>query len=238
MLPTDNVRKTSEVFKTAEITGIRVTSGIIEVQCEFEDDAKTPWMPYALPFVGGTSIFCYPRIGQGGRIMSEGGENNINVFVPNLDTSQQFAGLGEFDFKILFENGDFIHHNSGNLTINSASTVVVNTQDATVNAENSATVNAETTTVNSSNTTTNTDQFNVNAPMINLNGNVFISGGISAGGGTSRNVVRAVFNYPVVFEANIEAKAGATIDPDITINGISFVGHKHKGANGMTGTPQ
>lgn len=223
-LPTDNIRKTSEVFKTAEITGIRVTNGIIEVQCEFEDDAKTPWMPYALPFVGGTSIFCYPRIGQGGRIMSEGGENNINVFIPNLDTSQQFAGLGEFDFKILFENGDFIHHNSGNLTINSASTVVVNTQDATVNAKN--------TTVNSSNTTTNTDQFNVNAPTINLNGNVFITGGISAGGGMSRAPVRAVFNYPVIFQAHAEAKN------DITINGISFVGHKHQGANGMTGTPQ
>ena len=223
-LPTDNIRKTSEVFKTAEITGIRITSGIIEVQCEFEDDAKTPWMPYALPFVGGTSIFCYPRIGQGGRIMSEGGENNINVFIPNLDTSLQFAGLGEFDFKILFENGDFIHHNQGNLTINSASTVVVNTQDATVNATN--------TTVNSNNTTTNTDKFNVNAPTINLNGNVFITGGISAGGGMSRNPVRAVFNYPVIFQAHAEAKN------DITINGISFVGHKHPGVNGMTGTPQ
>ena len=224
MLPTDNIRKTGEVFKTAEITGIRVTSGIIEVQCEFEDDAKTPWMPYALPFVGGTSIFCYPRIGQGGRVMSEGGENNINVFIPNLDTSQQFAGLGKFDFKILFENGDFIHHNSGNLTINSAATVVVNTQDATVNAEN--------TTVNSSNTTTNTDQFNVNAPTINLNGNVFIMGGISAGGGNSRSVLRAVFNYPVVFQANVQA------NNDITINGISFIGHKHLGVNGMTETPE
>ncbi|UNM96732.1 hypothetical protein MMG00_02435 [Ignatzschineria rhizosphaerae] len=223
-LPTDSLRKTNEVFKTGEVIGIRVTSGIIEVQCEFEDDAKTPWMPYALPFVGGTSIFCYPRIGQGGRVMSEGGENNINVFIPNLDTSQQFAGLGEFDFKILFENGDFIHHNSGNLTINSASTVVVNTQDATVNAEK--------TTVNSSNTTTNTDQFTVNAPTINLNGNVFIAGGISAGGGAGRNVVRAVFNYPVVFQAHAQA------NNDITINGISFIGHKHDTPEGMSDVPE
>lgn len=225
MLPTDNIRKTSEVFKTAEITGIRVTNGIIFVQCEFEDDAKTPWMPYALPFVGGTSIFCYPRIGQGGRIMSEGGENNINVFIPNLDTSQQFAGLGEFDFKILFENGDFIHHNQGNLTINSASTVVVNTQDATVNADKSMIVNTQ-------NATVNAEQYSVNAPTINLNGNVFITGGISAGGGKSRSALQAVFNYPVVFQAP------ATANNDITINGISFIGHKHLGVNGMTGTPQ
>lgn len=226
LLPTDNIRKTSELFKTAEVTGIRTQSGIIEVQCEFEDNVKTPWMPYALPFVGGTSIFCYPRIGQGGRVLSEGGENNINVFIPNLDTSQQFSGLGEFDFKILFENGDFIHHKQGNLTINSASTVIVNTKDATVNADSSATVNTD-------NATVNANQYSVNAPTINLNGNVNISGSISAGGGgRSRGGKTAVFNYPVIFQAP------ATANADITINGISFVGHIHPHPEGPTGTPE
>ena len=218
MLPTDNIRKTSEVFKTAEVTGIRTNNGIIEVQCEFEENVKTPWMPYALPFVGGTSIFCYPRIGQGGRILSEGGENNINVFIPNLDTSQQFSGLGEFDFKILFENGDFIHHNAGNLTINSASAVIVNTKEGTLNAD-TATVNAS--------------QYNVNAPMINLNGDVNISGGINAGGGgRSRSGKTAVFNYPVHFTSS------ASVAVDIVINGISFVGHIHPHPEGPTGTPE
>lgn len=224
MLPTDMKRKTNEIVKTAEIAGIRTQNGFIEVQVEFEEGVKSPWMTYCLPFVGGTSIFCYPRIGQGGMILSEGGENEINRFMPVMDTSKQFSGLGEFDFKILFENGDFIHHQSGNLTINSASTVVVNTQDATVNATN--------TTVNSSDTTTNTDKFNVNAPAINLNGNVFITGGISAGGGMSRSPVRAVFNYPVVFEAHAQA------NNDITINGISFVDHTHPTPAGMSDKPQ
>lgn len=225
MLPTDQLRKINEVMKTAEVTGIRTQNGIIEVQCEFEDNVKTPWMPYALPFVGGTSIFCYPRIGQGGRILSEGGENNINVFIPNLDTSQQFTGLGEFDFKILFENGDFIHHNAGNLTINSAAKVIVNTQEATVNASSSTTVNTDNATVNAS-------QYSVNAPTINLNGNVNISGSISAGGGMGRSAKTAVFNYPVIFQAP------ATANADITINDISFVGHIHPHPEGPTGTPQ
>lgn len=226
LLPTDNIRKTGELFKTAEVTGIRTQNGIIEVQCEFEDNVKTPWMPYALPFVGGTSIFCYPRIGQGGRVLSEGGENNINVFIPNLDTSQQFSGLGEFDFKILFENGDFIHHNRGNLTINSAAKVIVNTQEATVNANSSTTVNTDNATVNAS-------QYSVNAPTINLNGDVNISGGFNAGSsGRSRGGKTAIFNYPVHFTSS------ASVAVDIVINGISFVAHIHPHPEGPTGTPE
>lgn len=226
LLPTDQLRKINEVIKTAEVAKIRTSNGFIEVQCEFEEGVLTPWMPYCLPFVGGTSIFCYPRVGQGGVIMSEGGENNLNRFLPVLDTSQQFSGLGEFDFKILFENGDFIHHNSGNLTINSASTVIVNTKDATVNADSSATVNTDNATVNAS-------QYNVNAPMINLNGDVNISGGINAGGGgRSRSGKTAVFNYPVHFTSS------ASVAVDIVINGISFVGHIHPHPEGPTGTPE
>lgn len=217
MLPTDQLRKINEVIKTAEVAKIRTSNGFIEVQCEFEEGVLTPWMPYCLPFVGGTSIFCYPRIGQGGVIMSEGGENNLNRFLPVLDTSQQFTGLGEFDFKILFENGDFIHHKQGNLTINSASTVIVNTKEGTLNAD-TATVNA--------------DQYSVNAPTINLNGNVNISGSISAGGGMGRSAKTAVFNYPVIFQAP------ATANADITINGIRFTGHKHDTPAGMSDEPQ
>ena len=223
-LPTDNLRKNSEIFKTGEITGIRVANGIIEVQCEFEDDAKTPWMPYALPFVGGTSIFCYPRIGQGGRIMSEGGENNINVFTPNLDTSKQFAGLGEFDFKILFENGDFIHHNSGYLTINSAATVVVNTQDATLNAKQAV--------VNANDITTNGNNFTVNAGLIRLNGYTQISGGFSQVAGNSRSGYTASFTSPATFLSHM------TANNDITINGISFNGHLHNTPAGMSDEPE
>lgn len=225
MLPTDQLRKINEVIKTAEVAKIRTINGFIEVQCEFEEGVLTPWMPYCQPFVGGTSIFCYPRVGQGGIIMSEGGENNLNRFLPVLDTSQQFAGLGEFDFKILFENGDFIHHNSGNLTINSAAKVIVNTQDATVNADSSVTVNTDNATVNAS-------QYSVNALTINLNGNVNISGSISAGGGMGRSAKTAVFNYPVIFQAP------ATANADITINGISFLGHIHPHPEGPTGTPE
>lgn len=224
LLPTDNIRKTSELFKTAEVTGIRTQSGIIEVQCEFEDNVKTPWMPYALPFVGGTSIFCYPRIGQGGRVLSEGGENNINVFIPNLDTSQQFSGLGEFDFKILFENGDFIHHKQGNLTINSASTVIVNTKDATLNASN--------TVINSNNIETNGNNFTVNAGLIRLNGYTQVSGGFSQTGGSARAGYTATFASPITFQSH------ATANADITINGIRFTGHKHDTPAGMSDEPQ
>lgn len=225
MLPTDMKRKTNEIVKTAEIAGIRTQNGFIEVQVEFEEGVKSPWMPYCLPFVGGTSIFCYPRIGQGGMILSEGGENEINRFLPIFDTSKQFAGLGEFDFKVLFENGDFIHHKSGNLTINSASTVVVNTQDATVNAKKS-------TIINSNDITTNGNNFTVNAGLIKLNGYTQLSGGFSQIEGNARSGYTASFTSPTTFIAPMKANV------DITINGISFNGHLHNTPAGMSDKPQ
>lgn len=224
MLPTDQLRKINEVIKTAEVAKIRTSNGFIEVQCEFEEGVLTPWMPYCLPFVGGTSIFCYPRVGQGGVIMSEGGENNLNRFLPVLDTSQQFAELGEFDFKILFENGDFIHHNAGNLTINSASTVIVNTKDATLNASN--------TVINSNNIETNGNNFTVNAGLIRLNGYTQVSGGFSQTGGSARAGYTATFASPITFQSH------ATANADITINGIRFTGHKHDTPAGMSDEPQ
>ena len=214
MLPTDNVRKANELVKTAEITGIRTQNGFIEVKCEFEDDVETPWMPYCLPFVGGTSIFCYPRIGQGGMILSEGGENHLNRFLPVMDTSRQFEGLGSHDFKILFENGDFIHHNSGTLTINSASTVVVNTQTATVNAQT---------------ITTNGNEVTINAPNIKCNGNVTIAGGLSQVAGADGSAGEAVFTAPVRF------KAAITADEEVTVKGKAVSPHTHDTPAGQSG---
>lgn len=209
MLPTDLQRKINEVVKTAEIKNIRTSNGFIEVQCEFEDGVFSPFMPYCMPFVGGTSIFCYPQVGQGGIIISEGGENEINRFLPVIDTQAKLAGLGAFDFMILFENGDSIHHKSGNLTINSKSTVVINTDSATVNAKS---------------VTSNGNKMTVNADSIDLNGNVKVTGSFSqapgeSGGGT------ATFTSPADFKANVKIK------------GIDFSTHKHDTPSGMSGTP-
>ena len=219
-LPTDQERKINEVVKTGQVAGIRTTSGIIEVKVEFEEGVFSPWMPYSLPFVGGTVIFAYPALGQGGLIMSEGGESNLNRFIPDLDVAKKTAGLGEFDFKIMFENGDFIHHNSGNLTINSASTVIVNTQDATLNA-NSVVVNAP-------DTTTNGDTFTVNSPNITFNGNVKIAGGISQVEGSDGSAGTAVFTAPATFKEKI------TAENDLSVNGVDVGPHTHNTPAGMS----
>lgn len=224
MLPTDMERRLSELIQVQEIIGIKRENDQILVQASMGGDHKSPWMPYSLPFMGNTSIFAYPKIGMGGLVISESGENEVNRFLCLYDIANIFGGLGETDFKILFHNGDFIHHESGNLTINSASKVVVNTEDATINASN--------TVINSNNIETNGNNFTVNAGLIRLNGYTQVSGGFSQTGGSARSGYTATFASPITFQAH------ATANADITINGISFTGHKHIGVNGPTGTPQ
>lgn len=219
-LPTDQERKINEVVKTGQVAGIRTTSGIIEVKVEYEEGVFSPWMPYSLPFVGGTVIFAYPALGQGGLIMSEGGESNLNRFIPDLDVQKKTAGLGAFDFKILFENGDFIHHNKGNLTINSASTVIVNTQDATLNANNAV--------VNANDITTNGNNLTVNAPLIKLNGYVQIAGGLAQVPGSDGSVGTAVITAPTNFKAPVKA------DQEVTVKGKAVSTHKHDTPAGMS----
>ena len=217
ILPTDQTRKTNEIVKTAEIVGIRTSNGYIEVQCEFEDQVKTAWMPYCLPFVGGTSIFCYPKIGQGGLILSEGGEHRINRFLPILDTSKQFSGLGSSDFKILFENGDFIHHRKGSLHIKSQSKVKVESNRVEITAKDIETKG---------------NNFTVNADLIRLNGYVQVAGGFAQVNGGARSNYRATFASPTTFVSPLTANV------DIKINGISFVKHQHDTPKGMSDIPQ
>lgn len=233
-LPTDQARKTNEVVKTGEIANIRTINGFIEVQIEFETDVLSPWMPYCLPFVGGTSIFCFPRIGQGGLIVSEGGENHLNRFLPNLDTSQQFAGLGAQDFKILFENGDFIHHNAGDLTINSTATVVINTKSATLNTE-TTTVNAKNATVNAETITTKGQKTTVNAPLIKLNGNVTIAGSLSQVPGEDGSIGEAVFTAPARFKEKVKLEQEVTAEKEVTVKGKAISPHTHPTPAGESG---
>lgn len=225
-LPTDQERKINEVVKTGQVAGIRTTSGIIEVKIEFEEGVFSPWMPYSLPFVGGTVIFAYPALGQGGLIMSEGGESHINRFIPDLDVQKKTAGLGEFDFKIFFENGDFIHHNSGNLTINSASTVIVNTQDATLNASSAV--------VNASDITTNGENLTINAAEIQFNGNVTVAGSFAQTSGATRSAYTASFTAPVTFNEQVTANAEITANAEVTVKGKAVSTHKHNTPAGMS----
>lgn len=211
-LPTDTTRKIAELLKVSTLTAIKKEGGRILVQCETEAGQKSGWMEYGLPFVGNTAMFAYPKVGTGGIVLSESGENHINRFIPLFDIAGVFTGLGETDFKILFYNGDFIHHKGGALTITTSG-------KATVNAE-SVEVNATRTTINSS--------------QINLNGNVKVAGSFSqvSGGARSRSGYTASFTAPVTFRAPVYAIA------DITINGIPFATHKHDTPAGMSSTPQ
>lgn len=212
MLPTDTKRQLAELIKVSTITAIKEERGLILVQCETEAGQHSPWMEYGLPFVGNTAMFAYPKVGTGGIVVSESGENHINRFIPLFDIAGLFKGLGATDFKILFHNGDFIHHKGGELTITTSGKATINAQSVEVNATR--------TTVNSS--------------QINLNGNVKVAGSFSqvAGGARSRSGDSASFTSPVTFLAPLYAVS------EVTINGIPFTTHKHNTPAGMSDEPE
>lgn len=227
MLPTDVERRLSELIQVQEIIGIKRENGQILVQASMGGDHKSPWMPYSLPFMGNTAIFAYPKIGMGGLVVSESGENEVNRFLCLYDIANIFGGLGETDFKILFHNGDSIHHAGNNLQINVSNETVINSTAKTVVNSQEIITNSDRITLNAS------SQAIIKSPIINLNGNVFISGGLSAGGGMGRSSLQAVFNYPVVF--NNTARFNATsYSVEMIVNGIPLTTHKHDTPEGMS----
>ncbi len=202
MLPSDINRQIQNIVGTGKIIAIDLSVAPGLVRIEIDEGVPSDWMPYGMPFVGGTWIWCAPKIGVKGVVVSVGGEDEVCRFMPNLFDVSNYPYLSEADFKIHFNNGDEIHHNaeSGALTINSSSMVTVNTQKA-----------------------------EVNAPEITLNGNVTITqtltvqgftnlnGGFAMNGGMARSGVYGTINIPVTF----------TAEP--TIMGVTWSTHTHTG---------
>lgn len=204
MIMSDVLRKTDNLIRVGTIVDVDLSSAPAMVRVEVDEGVRSDWMPFSQSFVGETMIWCAPKIGTSGLVVSEGGENRVNRFFPCFNDESNAPGLSSNDFKIFLKNGDSIHHDSGSgtLTINSSNQVVVNSETA-----------------------------DVNAPNITLNGNVTVTqsftvlGFSSLNGGfamnpssmKSRSTATGTINIPVSF----------VVDP--TIMGRKFLDHKHKG---------
>lgn len=136
MLPSDIHRKLQNMNPVGKIVAVDLTTAPGLVRVEIDQGVYSDWMPCAMPFIGGTWIWCAPKIGVSGTVMMEGGEDDVCRFAPNYFDESNYPYLSEADFKIHFDNGDEIHHNteSGTLTLNSSANVIVNTQIAEVHA--------------------------------------------------------------------------------------------------------
>lgn len=130
------LRKIDNLIRVGTIVEVNLSASPAMVRIEVDEGVKSDWMPFSQAFIGQTMIWCAPKIGMSGLVVSEGGENRVNRFFPCFNDSSNAPALGEDDFKIFLKNGDSIYHNSGSgiLTINSASQVIVNSKKADVNA--------------------------------------------------------------------------------------------------------
>jgi len=200
----DLLRKIDNLIRVGTIVEVNLSSLPAMVRVEVDEGVKSDWMPFSQSFIGQTMIWCAPKVGTSGLVVSEGGENRVNRFFPCFNDASNAPSLGDDDFKIFLKNGDSIHHNSGSgtLTINSANNVIVNSETADVNAPN-ITLNGDVTV---------TKSFTVQG-FSSLNGGF----AMNAGHTKSRSAATGTINIPVSF----------IVDP--TIMWRKFLDHKHKG---------
>lgn len=122
---------------------------------------------------------------------------------------------------------------SGDVIINSPTTVQVNCQDAEVNAESSSTINTQTSTVNTSTAAINaSSSVTIDTPSTTVTGNMLVQGtftytggmvGSGSAGGSTASITGSV-----------------EVSDDVTASGVSLVSHTHSGVESGpddTGTP-
>ncbi|GAA5097338.1 phage baseplate assembly protein V [Wohlfahrtiimonas larvae] len=221
----DLLRKLDNLIRVGTIAEVNLSSAPAMVRVEVDEGVKSDWMPFSQAFIGQTMIWCAPKIGMSGLVVSEGGENRVNRFFPCFNDSSNAPALGEDDFKIFLKNGDSIHHNSdsGILTINSASQVIVNSKKADVNAAK-ITLNGDTT-ITKTLTVQGFASFNggfaMNAGFARSAMYQAMSANYSLMSSNVRSNVVGMINIPIIVNATM------TYNIDPVLHGVPYLEHAH-----------
>lgn len=230
----DILRKTDNMLRIGKIKAVNLSSSPAMVRVAVDEGVLSDWMPYSQAFVGETMLWCAPKIGTSGLVVSEGGDNRVCRFFPTFYDGSNEPGLTENDFKIFLKNGDFIHHSSeaGILTINSQQQTIVNTENAEINSRK-ADVNALKITLNGDVLITRT---------LTVNGFTSLNGGFAMNGGAARSTIYKALsaNYSVMNNAASFSAVVGTINIPIIVNnvmtynvdpvlhGTPYLSHGHK----------